>query len=353
VFIRENPLPPSLDGGLNDSRKPTTDSRLLYPFLQLTFRSAALKSSLRIFVVLILAALPLVAATERGVVIREAVLYVSPDTTSQKLANIDRGREMAVLERTHGFVHVFATVEQTFGSDRDISGWIQDRGLITSATPKGDQIVYGEAVDSENEASRAHGRKNAALDAMRLYHRVWDYFPNSPLAAEALYRSADIRWQLDKADSNRRPSAHKMDPHDRLPIGEEQMKEVMKKFPRTKWADLAAFHLIDNKLCGDWAAQSKCPEKEADIYENYVKDHPQSPAVAEALYDAATRYAALIEIYKTEGEANKSGSASQRAIATAQRIATAPNVTPDWAARAERLIYMVQNNIPTFGNAVE
>ncbi len=27
-----------------------------------------------------------------------------------------------------------------------------------------------------------------------------DFFPNSPLAAEAMWRAADIRWQLAKAD---------------------------------------------------------------------------------------------------------------------------------------------------------
>ena len=41
------------------------------------------------------------------------------------------------------------------------------------------------------------------------------------------------------------------------------MKQVIKKFPGTKWADLAAYHLIDNKLCGEWEAQAKCPEMEA------------------------------------------------------------------------------------------
>ncbi len=307
----------------------------------------------RIMLVFICAALPLMAATERGIVVRAAVMYVAPDSGAEKLVTLERGREMAVLERTRGFVHVFATVEQTFGEDRDISGWIADRGLITSATPKGDLIIYGEAVDSENEASRDHGRKNAAQDAMRLYRRVWEYFPASPLAGESLYRSADIRWQLDKADKSSRPSAKSMDPKDRMPIPDEQMKEVMKKFPGTKWAYLAAFHLLDNKLCGDWQAQSKCPEKEAELYENYVKQYPQSPAVAEALYDAAQRYALLVEIYKTEGQAQKSGGAQQRAVATAQRIASAPSVSADWTARGERLIYMVQNNIPLYGNTVE
>jgi len=61
-------------------------------------------------------------------------------------------------------------------------------------------------------------------------------------------------------------------------IDEQWMKLVMKKYPGTKWADLAAFHLLENKLCGDWQGASKCPDKEADMYEKYAKEHEQSPA---------------------------------------------------------------------------
>ena len=50
-------------------------------------------------------------ATERGVMLREGVIYISPDTSSAKLSNIGRGREVAVLERTPGWVHVVGTVE--------------------------------------------------------------------------------------------------------------------------------------------------------------------------------------------------------------------------------------------------
>ena len=102
---------------------------------------------------------------------------------------------------------------------------------------------------------------------------------------------------------------------------EQYMKEVIKKFPGSKWADLAAFHLIDNKLCGDWQGSSKCPVKEAEIYEKYVYEHPQSPAAAEALYDAAWRWSALIEIYKTEEEPKKSDEARAKAVALAQKAA--------------------------------
>ena len=98
-----------------------------------------------------------------------------------------------------------------------------------------------------------------------------------------MYRSADIRWQLEKADVSSRPSSRERESYLREGMEEKYMKEVIKKFPGTKWADLAAFHLIDNKLCGDWQGSSKCPVKESEIYEKYATEHPQSPAVAEAL----------------------------------------------------------------------
>jgi hypothetical protein len=129
------------------------------------------------------------------------------------------------------------------------------------------------------------------------------------------------------------------------------MKEVMKKFPGTKWADLAAFHLIENKLCGDWQGQTKCPEKEAEIYEKFAGEHPQSAVAAEALYDAAWRRSAMIEMYKTEDQAKKSDESRTKAIALAQKAAQFPQ--SDWAARAQRLLFMMEQGIPTYGNAQE
>lgn len=293
----------------------------------------------------------LAQAAEHGIMVREAAIYLAPDLESQKLTNIARGREVAVLERNRSWIHVLATVDQNMGADRDISGWIQDKGVITATSPNGAEIMFGEAVDSEAEASRRGGRKGAAGDALRLYARTAEYFPKHALAGEALYRAADIRWQLDKEDLQGRKSA-KRDPNERVPFEEQYMKQVMKKFPRTKWADMAAFQLLDNKLCGDWQGQSKCPEREAELYENYAKDRPGSPKAPEALYNAAVRYAALIEIYKSEGKAGNSKPAAQRAIATAQRVLTA-NPTQDWATRAQRLIYMVENSIPIFGNVID
>jgi len=127
---------------------------------------------------------------------------------------------------------------------------------------------------------------------------------------------------------------------------------VIKKFPHTKWADLAAFDLIDNKLCGEWQGSSKCPEKEAEVYEKYASEHPQSPKVAEALYQAAWRYSSLIEIYKSEDDQKKSDDAKSRTISLSQKI-VAQFPDTDWGARALRLVFLVQQDVPTYGNATE
>ena len=292
------------------------------------------------------------AANERGVLLRAAIIYVAPDTTSTKMANMERGMEVVALERSGQWLHVLGVIPPPFGDQaREISGWMLDKGVITASTSNGDQLLFGEAVHCENEASRRGGRKGAAADAQHLYARAAEYFPNSSLAAEAAYRAADIRWQIDEADVASRLS-RTGDSRERPQIEEEPMRRVIKKFPHTRWADLAAFHLIENKLCADWQQQSHCPMKEAQLYEKYAAEYPQSPALAEALYDAAWRYAALVEIYPADGQGDKVQQASERAIANAEKV-IARNASTDWNTRAQLLIYMVRNHIPVYGNKIE
>lgn len=288
------------------------------------------------------------ADSVRGTPVRVASIYLSPDSTSAKLAEIDRGREVVVLETSGNWIHVEAALTE----EKLINGWMLNKGVVRTSTPNGDRILFGEAADSEDQAGQRHGRRGAAQDAMRLYYRAAEYFPNSPLAGEAMYRFADIRWQIEKSDVAARPSAREKDAWMREGMDDQFMKEVIKKFPGTKWADLAAFHLLDNKLCGEWQASPKCPEKESEMYEKYANEHPQSPAAAEALYDAAWRQSALIEIYKTENQPKKSEEAKGKAVTLAQKAA-AQAAQGDWAARAQRLLFMIDQGIPTYGNATD
>ena len=302
-------------------------------------------------------------AADRGTLVREAVIYLSPDTTSSKLGQVERGQELILLDKSRNWLHVEALLGSSLARDpafvlededegKTISGWVLDTGIVWASTPNGDRILFGAAVDSEDEASRRHGRRGAAQDALRLYRRVYDIFPTAPLAGEGLYRAADIKWQIDKSDMQSRPSAREKESYLRQGIDEESMKKVMKKFPDSKWAQLAAFHLLDNKMCGDWQGSSKCPEKEAGIYEKYVKEHPESPAAPEALYNAASRRAALIEIYKTEEQPKKADQSKNLAIALAQQLIS-KYPQSDWSSRGQTLLFLVQGGVPTYGNAMQ
>jgi outer membrane protein assembly factor BamD (BamD/ComL family) len=70
------------------------------------------------------------------------------------------------------------------------------------------------------------------------------------------------------------------------------------------------------------------------------------------LYDAAWRLSALIEIYKTEDQQKKSDESKAKAIAVAQKVVT-QYPQSDWGARAQRLLYLIDQGIPTFGNEVQ
>ena len=303
-------------------------------------------------------------AADRGTIVREAIIYISPDSSSHKLAQAERGREVILLDKSRNWIQVEALLGYTNAPDdafvydddeqnrKTVSGWLVDVGVVWPSTPNGDRIVFGAAVDAEDVASQRHGRRGAAQDALRLYRRVYDIFPTSPLAGEALYRAADIKWQIDKSDFQSRPSAHEKESFYRQGIDEEQMKLVIKKFPGSKWAEMASFHLIDNKLCGDWQGSSKCPDKEAEIYEKYAKEHPQSPSAPEAMYNALSRRAALIEIYKTEDQQKKSDKSKDEAIGLAQQLNT-QYPQSEWSSRGQMVLYLVQQGVPTYGNEVQ
>lgn len=322
-----------------------------------------MKLRVSLFAASLILVVPTIAFSQaqRGTLVFEESIRVSPSSDAAKLGEAGRGHELVIIENGQEWTHVEAILrEPRKDADEDdpesegktITGWVHSKALVSLTTPNGDKIVFGEAADSEDQASRRRGRRDAAQDAMRLYFRVYDLFPTSPLAAEGLYRAADIRWQMDRADVLTRPSARERDSYMRGQINEEWMKLVIKKFPGTKWADLAAFHLIENKLCGDWQGASKCPEKEADMYEKYAKEHEQSPAAPEALYQAAWRYSALIEIYKTEANQKKSEQSKSRSLELGQKLVS-QYAQSDWSSRALTLIFYVQQAIPTFGNATE
>ncbi|MEO8724588.1 MAG: hypothetical protein ABI383_00565 [Acidobacteriaceae bacterium] len=280
------------------------------------------------------------AETEHATTILEAPVYLTPDTNSQKIGDVPRGGELAILEKSNNFVHVLAQLT----AERSVTGWMEDKGVVRTTTPNADAILFGEASADEHEAEKRAGRKNAAQDALRLYGWIGEFLPAAPRAGEASYRAADIRWQLEKAENVGRPSNKEKDPYMRNLMNEDYLHKVEKKFPGTKWADLAAWDLVDNKLCGDWQGDPKCPEKETAIYLKYADAHPNSPRLSEAIYDAAWRQAAAMDLYRGKHDDKKAAAAGTRAIDLLERIKS----SDDYAAQGARLLYMLQQNIPVY-----
>ena len=241
-------------------------------------------------------------AGPRATALRVTSLYITPSTEAQRVDRVQIGREMVVAEKSGAWMRVYANTDiEEQHSDKDepmvggnettppISGWIEAKGVVEETTPNGDQILMGAAANMETEASDPRGPANAAQSARLLYRRLMEMFPNSPLAPEAAWRAADIQWQIERADAATLPSAHEKSPEFRQQMDEDALHKVIKYYPKTKWAALAAFDLIDNKLCGDWQGSEQCPAKESEIYVKYADEYPDGPRTARALYEAVCR----------------------------------------------------------------
>lgn len=282
------------------------------------------------------------AEAERATLIREESLSSSAGANAQKIAQVDRGSALTVLERSQAdgqpWVKISMAADQQAQVSREVTGWLPAKSIVTASTANGDEIVFGQGVDSERQAEERGGRKGAAQDALRLYSRVPEMFPGSPLAAEGMWRAADIRWQLTKVDFVRSGK----------PMEEKYLREVIAKFPQSKQAELAAYDLLEGQLCAEWRGLAECPIKESALYEQYAHEHPQSPKAAEALYNAAWRQAALTDIYRINNDRSKSDAARQKGIALAQQIQSQQQ-DQDWKMRATDLIYKLQKKIPIYG----
>jgi outer membrane protein assembly factor BamD (BamD/ComL family) len=293
-------------------------------------------------------------------VLRNTSVFVQADTSSQKLDTITPGREMVIVEQNGPWVRVFANTDvqqnqaadaPVFGGDAatpPISGWLQSKGIVSAATPNADNILYGAAAGQETRASDVHGSRGAAQAARLLYARDAELFPQGPHAGEAAWRAADIRWQLEKADVYSRPSAHEKEAWLRQQIDDSEMKKVIKRFPGTKFADLAAYDMLDNKVCGDWQGSTKCPEKEAEMFQKYADEHPNSPKAPEALFEAVYRLAAAGDIYTADNNDKKATEDRDHAKVVATRLEQKYPAS-DYSARAATLVYQMEQSIPIYG----
>lgn len=300
-------------------------------------------------------------AGPRATALRVAWLFVAPDAGAQKVDRVQIGREMVIAEKSGPWLRVYANTDVQEVSEKDapligapqdtpppISGWMEAKGVVADNTPNGDQVLMGEAANQESLASDPRGPAHAAQTARLLYRRLAEMFPDSPLAPEAAWRAADILWQIQKADAATRPSAHERDPYMREGLDDEEMKKVLKFYPRTRQAALAAYDLLDNKLCGDWQGQEKCPEKESDLYEKYASEYPDGPRTAKALYEACYRQAALTDMFNADNSDKRADGAKAHAHDLANRLKE-KFAESDYSSRAAALVFKLDQGIPVYG----
>jgi hypothetical protein len=297
----------------------------------------------------------------KATIVHDTIVYVDPDDSSQKVSEILPGHEFVVIQHNGPWVKVFANTdtpdrvdedrEPEFGNEQPNpdSGWIKDKGVVTPGMAGGDEILFGTAAYFEAQAAEPHGPKDAPSEAKLLYRRVYEYFPDSPMAAEAAYRSADIRWQLEKADNATLPSAKEQEAYLRPQIYEGELKRVMKTWPGTKWAMLAAYDLLDNKLCGDWQGLPKCPEQEINLYLRYAEQYKESPKAPEAYYNAVYRQGVLVTMYQVDGEQKRADDAVKRTAGMADEMKQRFG-EGEWTARAESIAFRVKQGITVYGS---
>lgn len=307
---------------------------------------------------------PLIPQGTLAVVIHTSNLYVQPGANSTRLTQIDPGREVIITEKNGKWIRVFANVDEGQSHEdkttllgpenppQPVSGWMLDKGLVTKKTAHADQILFGAAQAQEDAATEPDPPPNAAEAARRLYLRVIQLYPKSKLVPSAMWRAADIRWQLQKANADTLPSAHTKQPYLRELPDENEMHAVMHYFPHTKWADFAAFTLIENKLCGEWQGDERCPEKEAQYYLDYARKYPKSPDAAEALYKAAWREAAAGDMWQADGNKQFAHRDRSNVAGIVNRLEQKYPESP-YATRAATLLFEVNQGIQIYGTGTQ
>ena len=301
-------------------------------------------------------------AGPRATALQVTWLFVAPDRGAQTVDRVQPGRELVIAEKSGPWIRVYANTDIQESRQRDapligspedaapppISGWMEARNVVVETTPSGDQIVMGEAANQEALASDPRGPVRAAQTARLFYRRLAEMFQDSPLAAEAAWRAADILWQIQKADVSSRPSAHERDAYMREQLDDDEMKKIIKFYPHTPQAAKAAYAMLDNKLCGDWQGQAKCPDKETDYYEKYAAEYPDGPRTAQALYQAVYRQAVLVDMYKADENEKKADGAKAHAHELAARMKE-KFAQSDYTARALALTFKIDQGIPVYG----
>jgi outer membrane protein assembly factor BamD (BamD/ComL family) len=274
---------------------------------------------------------------EKAIALTAAPIYLSPDTTSTKVGQVRPGMMLGIQRQARDFVQIFS-------GQLGVSGWIENRGYVRLDNAQAPEVLFGAGAEQEALAESRSNEDQAANDAAQLFLSIYNYFPASARAAEALYRGADIVWELKMSEE-----PHRSDPSQRQFPSTEGLRRVISKFPKSEWAQRAAFSLIVTHFtCGSWFDKPDCIGKEIHQYDDYVKKYPRSPRAAQAAYDAIYRAGIAWTIYRQNTKVGNQEKADQYQAEVAARAAAMERDYPgtDWTARAALEAFTVAQGEP-------
>ena len=182
------------------------------------------------------------------------------------------------------------------------------------------------------------------LTAARLFRKAASVVPDGPYAPEARWRAAELAWRIEtRTTGSISPTGAVL-----------ELERVVRSYPKTGAAAEAAFLLLRANLCDYWESTPGCPEAEIGLITRYLEEYPDSERATELRYALAYRHAALVEIYLQQGKAHFSAEKAVRHKQQARQVVEAllppgaASFDASWAARAERLLWSLENNIGVF-----
>ncbi len=276
-------------------------------------------------------------ALQKAIALTATPIYLSPDATSTKVGAVRPGMLLGIQSQAQDFLQIFSGAA-------GVSGWIPKYGYVRLDNPQAPEVLFGAGAEQEALAESRSNEDQAANDAAQLFLSIDEYFPASARAAEALYRGAEIVWELKLSEE----PPH-TDPAMRQFPRTELLRRVISKYPKTPWAARAAFHLIVTHFtCGNWFDKPDCIGKEIHQYDNYVKKYPRSPRAAQAAYDAIYRAGIAWTLYRQRTKVGNEEKAEQYQAEVAQRAAAMQAAYPntDWTARAALEAFTVAQGEP-------
>lgn len=274
------------------------------------------------------------ATAQRGVVTNEQRLYRDANLESKTVGRVTIGEELTIIGREGELLEVAALGRR--------AAWTLANGVVVlDDNPRAPALLFEAA-----EAVAREDSPEAWRSAARLFRKAASLATDGPYAPEARWRAAELAWRIEARTKGAISQSG----------AAAELGAVVRSYPKTRAAAEAAFLLLRTNLCEFWEGTPGCPEAEIEMISNYLREYPDSERAPELRYAIAYRHAALVEIYLQQGQPHFSAEKAVEHKAKAREAVesltrqkdTAASFAASWAARGERLLWSLDNNIGVF-----